>query len=396
VTVRAHAGTRLSRPARSGAGVAAGGPAETPSTPARTFLAQLSVELLLGGGLGSGIGALVGVAAGVLEREGLVGPLIAIGALTGFTVGVLAVVTGREILPRLQAFPLPVRGSLMFLSLAGGAFAATGLGFWIYPWFALHSYRSVLLVGSINGLLALVAGSVVFLYEDLARRLARTREMLAAERLEQAHARERAARAELKALQARINPHFFFNALNTAAAFVTEDPERAERLLERFAELFRYAFRKGREESVPLDEEIEFIRNFLEIERARFGDRLKTDVRVEREVAAVRIPPLILQPLVENAVLHGRDPETGAGAIRVTARARGGGGLIIEIEDRGAGPGAAAESLPRGHALENIAARLAATRGGSLTIEPGGGGRGTCARLVFPGTSEQSHEEQLP
>ncbi len=362
---------------------------------ARRFLAQLSVELTLGGGLGSGIGALVGVAAGVIEREGIVGPLIAIGALTGFTVGVLAVVTGREILPRLLAFPLLVRGTLMFLSLAGGAFAATGLGFWLYPRFAIHSYRAVLLVGSINGLLALVAGSVVFLYEDLARRLARTREMLAAERLAQAHARERAARAELQALQARINPHFFFNALNTAAAFVTEDPERAERLLERFAELFRYAFRRGRETTVPLHEEIDFIRHFLEIERARFGDRLTTEVRIEREAEAVRIPPLILQPLVENAVLHGRDPETGAGEVRVVARAAGSGGVVIEIEDRGVGPGEAGESFPGGHALENIAARVAATRGGTLTVESREDGRGTRARLVFPGPSGELSEERL-
>lgn len=364
--------------------VAEGSLAEDLSAGPRPFLVRLAIELGLGGWIGSLVGALVGGAASVLEQRGLSGPLIAIGAVTGLVVGVVAVLTGREILPRLSVFPLPVRGLLMVLSLVGGAFAATLIGFWLYPRFALYSFRGVLLVGSTNGLLALVAGAVVFLYEDLARRLARTRAQLLAERVAQAQARERAARAELQALQARINPHFFFNALNTVAAFVTEDPPRAERLLERFAGLFRYAFRKGSEETVPLEQELAFVRDLLEIEQARFGERVRVVVEVNDEVAREPVPPLILQPLVENAVLHGRDPESGDCRIVVRAGRNGDGRTVISVLDGGPGPGRALEELPRGHALENIAARVVASRGGSFEIRERVDVRGTEARIVLP------------
>ncbi len=351
----------------------------------RRLIYYLGMEMLLAGGLGAGVGLLVGILAAVLERGQLEGPLVAIGTVTGGVAGLVAAITGREVLPRLSAYSTPVRAVLGVLALVGGAFAATALVLWIYPRYVLHAWRYVLLVGGINGLLAVVAGVLVFAYEDLTRRLARTQEMLAAERLAQAHARERATRAELKALQARINPHFFFNALNTAAALVPEDPEWAETLLERFAGLFRYAFRKGGDRAVSLEEEIAFIRDFLEIEQARFGDRLTCSVEMDPGLEDVPVPPLILQPLVENAVLHGRDVETGQGDIQVAARAGKGGYLVISIRDHGPGPGEAGSGvLPRGHALENVSARVAATRRGRLLISKAPEGPGTLVQVVFP------------
>lgn len=367
-----------------------------PASGTGSLIARLSAELALAGSTGAGIGALNAVLASVLERGWAEAPLVILGALSGLVTGVIAVVTGREVLPRLQAFSLPVRALLMVLSLMGGAFAATLLGFWIYPWFVLRSYRAVVLVGTINGLLALVAGSLVFVYEDLARRLERTRAMLAAERVAQAQARERAAKAELKALQARINPHFFFNALNTATAYVMEDPAYAERLLERFAGLFRYAFRRGREREVSLEEEMTFIRDYLEIEKARFGDRLRFTVGFEETIGGRALPPLILQPLVENAVLHGRDPDTGEGSIEVRAFSTGKEATILEVRDHGPGPGELEEGLPRGHALENIAARIAAYRGGRLEIARADAAGGTRARIVLPPGGSVNDSQPAP
>jgi two-component system sensor histidine kinase AlgZ len=360
-----------------------------------TLAFRLAVELAVSGGLGAGVGALVGVLAAVLETGGLEGPLILIGTLTGGVAGAVAAITGREVLPRLSGFALPLRMGLGVLALVGGALIGMVLVLWVYPRYVLHAGRYVVLVVSINGLLALVAGVLVFVYEDLTRRLAQAQEQLAAERLAQAHARERAARAELKALQARINPHFFFNALNTAAALVTEDPERAETLLIRFSGLFRYAFRKGGEADVPLEEEIAFIEDYLEIEQARFGERLSCRVTMDDRVADEAVPPLILQPLVENAVVHGRDPETGQGLIEVMARPLRDGGAEIEIRDHGPGPGRAATGeLPRGHALENVSARVLATRGGELIIEAATDGPGTRVRVVFPPGNELEDEEE--
>jgi signal transduction histidine kinase len=363
--------------------------------PQRSLAYYLAVEMLVAGTVGAGVGALVGVLASMLERGQLEGPLVTIGTVTGGVAGIVAAITGREVLPRLSNYPMPTRIMLAILALLGGAFAATALSLWIYPRYVLHAGRYVLLVGAINGLLALVAGVLVFVYEDLTRRLATTRELLAAERLAQAQARERAARAELKALQARINPHFFFNALNTAAALVMEDPRWAEQLLERFADLFRYAFRRGGEAVVPLEEEMAFISDYLQIEQARFGERLQYAIEVDPRVAAEPVPPLILQPLVENAVLHGRDPETGQGMILVDARPSAEGQLVITVTDQGPGPGEAAGPLPGGHALENVSARVAATRGGCLSIAANEDGPGTRVTIVFPCASAEDEEEDI-
>lgn len=347
------------------------------------LLVHLALQGLLAGGIGSGLGALVGVMAAVADVGRMEAPLVGIGAVSGFFAGLVAVITGREVLPRLSAFSMAMRITLGVLTLLGGAFSATALGFWLFPRYGLHAPRVVLFVGSINGLLSLVAGLLVFVYEDMARRLASTREQLAAERLAQAHSRERAARAELAALQARINPHFFFNALNTAAALVSEDPPGAERLLERFADLFRYAFRRGGQDRVPLEDELTFIADYLEIEKARFGARLQYTVEIAPEVRQEPIPPLILQPLVENAVLHGRDRESGEGRVVVRAFRDGQNQTVLEVRDHGPGPGVA-EKRPKGHALENIAARLTVSRGGRLEIGPAPDGTGTSARVVFP------------
>ncbi|MFN7964196.1 MAG: histidine kinase [Acidobacteriota bacterium] len=344
---------------------------------------RYALELLLAGAFGGGVGALVGVIGSVLDVGTLEGPLVAIGAVSGMAAAITSLVAGREILPRFVTYGTFPRVVLVVLTLTGAAIASTLLGFWLYPIFSLHAGRSVLLVGAMNGVLTLVAGTLVYLYEDMAQRLARTQQMLAAERVAQVQARERATRAELLALQARINPHFFFNALNTAMALVAEDPSRAEQLLERFAGLFRYAFRRGGESLVPLEVEMNFIRDYLEIEKARFGERLSCGVWLDDAVRNELIPPLILQPLVENAVLHGRDPQTGQGRVDVNARRSATGGVELEVLDQGPGPGPAAEQWPAGHALENVAARIAAARGGRLEIAPAEG-RGTRARVIVP------------
>ena len=112
-----------------------------------------------------------------------------------------------------------------------------------------------------------------------------------------------AKQAELEALQARIRPHFLFNTLNTGAALVHERPEEAERLLLDLADLFRAAL--GGPRQIPLEDELSLARRYLEIEALRFGDRLTVDWHLPRELPAVTVPALSIQPLVENAVRHG-------------------------------------------------------------------------------------------
>ncbi|HRN61248.1 MAG TPA: histidine kinase [Luteimonas sp.] len=142
----------------------------------------------------------------------------------------------------------------------------------------------------------------------------------------------RAKQAELDALQARIRPHFLFNALNTGIALVHARPEATERLLLDLSDLFRAAI-SGREQ-VPLAEELSLTRRYLEIESLRFGERLEVrwEVPEEDEVPAVAIPPLSIQPLVENAIKHGIEPSRVGGLVSIGLR-RLDGAIAIDVRN---------------------------------------------------------------
>jgi two-component system sensor histidine kinase AlgZ len=128
--------------------------------------------------------------------------------------------------------------------------------------------------------------------------------------------------ARLAELQARIRPHFLFNSLNSAIALVREDPARAESLLEDLSELFRHALvEQG--EAVTLSEEVALARHYLAIEEVRFGDRLRVEWAIDPRAGAARVPPLVLQPLVENAVKHGVEPSAAGADIKISTQRRG-------------------------------------------------------------------------
>jgi two-component system sensor histidine kinase AlgZ len=161
------------------------------------------------------------------------------------------------------------------------------------------------------------------------------------------------ATARLAELQSRIRPHFLFNTLNTALALVRVDPARAEEVLEDLAELFRVAL-SDHGASVSLGEEVELARRYLAIEQIRFGERLTIDWQLDEQAASARVPPLLLQPLVENAVRHGVEPSDRGGTIRIRTRASRGRALISidnSLPDTPSQPG-------NGIALQNVRERL--------------------------------------
>jgi two-component system sensor histidine kinase AlgZ len=161
------------------------------------------------------------------------------------------------------------------------------------------------------------------------------------------------SRARLAELQSRIRPHFLFNALNTALALVRVDPTRAEGVLEDLAQLFRVALADAGE-SVSLDEEIHLAQRYLAIEKIRYGDRLQLSWDIDPRVGTARVPPLVLQPLVENAVRHGVEPSLHGARIWVQASVRRGQAVILvsnTVSDSPSTPG-------HGMALRNVRERL--------------------------------------
>lgn len=140
--------------------------------------------------------------------------------------------------------------------------------------------------------------------------------------------------SELKTLQAQINPHFLFNAINTIVSFMQFDPNKAKQLLISLADLFRKSLRSN-QDLVEVETEIAHIASYLEIERARFGDKLKVEYQLDDSINC-RIPPLILQPIVENAVIHGILPKKEGGTVVIRSK-RQGGEFHLEVKDNGIG-----------------------------------------------------------
>ena len=131
-----------------------------------------------------------------------------------------------------------------------------------------------------------------------------------------------ATAARLAELQARIRPHFLFNTLNSAIALVRADPAKAETMLEDLSDLFRRALQEPGE-SVNLGEEILLARRYLDIEQVRFGERLRVEWSLDPEADSARVPPLVLQPLVENSVKHGVEPSASGAHVKVSTQRRG-------------------------------------------------------------------------
>ena len=159
--------------------------------------------------------------------------------------------------------------------------------------------------------------------------------------------------ARLSELQSRIRPHFLFNTLNSAIALVRAEPAKAEALLEDLSDLFRHAL-VDQGESVTLADEILLARRYLDIEQVRFGERLQLEWALDVQAEEARLPPLLLQPLLENAVRHGVEPSPQGAQIRISTQRRGSTVVIKVTNTVPAGPG------PRGHgvALDNVRDRL--------------------------------------
>lgn len=190
--------------------------------------------------------------------------------------------------------------------------------------------------------------------------------------------------ARFNALQARIRPHFLFNTLNTAAALVHDRPDTAESALEDLADLFRATLKESRA-LVSLADEVELVRRYVAIEQLRIGERLTVQWHIDPAAEALGLPPLSLQPLVENAVYHGIEPLAGGGTVVVSAECRAG-CLWLAVEN----PRPSGRAHPSGDgnrmALANIRQRLAARFGDRADVRIDEGETVHRVTLVIPET----------
>jgi len=212
-----------------------------------------------------------------------------------------------------------------------------------------------------------------------------TTERLRAEEARATRAENLRTRAELEALRAQLNPHFLFNTLHSLMTLVRHDPVLAENALERLAALLRHTLMTMKDpEDVELSEELDFVENYLALERLRLGDRLRVEKRIQAETLACRLPPFTLQPLIENSIRHAISTQTRGGLLQINTERRNG-LLCIEVLDDG--PGAKPEDVEasNGIGVRVVRQRLLTRYGDQasfrLQTEPG---MGFSVRMEIP------------
>jgi sensor histidine kinase YesM len=280
------------------------------------------------------------------------------------------------IMPRVWLTSERVHVWARWLLRAASAFAASFMGVMIaclifvaLGWIPMRLYWAEFL-GSlkISIFLTVLTGGVICMYESMRGRLEETTLQLRTQELERERALKLATEAQLASLESRIHPHFLFNTLNSISSLIPEDPKRAEQLVEQMAALLRFSLDANHSGLVPLQREMKIVSDYLAIEQARFGDRLRFAIDTPPELGEAKVPPLAIQTLVENSVKHAISRSRAGGEIRVSI-ARQNGSLRVQVEDEG--PEFALNAVPSGHGLDVLQGRLAALFGveGRLALQ---------------------------
>ena len=245
------------------------------------------------------------------------------------------------------------------------------LGVWLVgqrvsTWIRFDSPQA--LVGS--AALALLISFVFFLFFNAKAR--------------QLEAEKRASEAQLRLLQAQMEPHFLFNTLANVLTLIDSDTARAKSMLESFTDYLRSSLGSMRRSDSTLGQELELAEAYLRLLQLRMDNRLRFRVEVDADVRRATLPPLLLQPLIENAIVHGLEPKIEGGEICIAAHVDGN-SLVLTVADDGLGPEVQARHRPgNGVAVENIRQRLAAHFGAAGSLTLAGRQPGTLATLRLP------------
>jgi sensor histidine kinase YesM len=230
--------------------------------------------------------------------------------------------------------------------------------------------------------ISLMFGLSISTYETMRFRLQAAALELRTRQVEQERAYKLLAESRLSSLESRIHPHFLFNTLNSIAALIPSDPVRAEDTVGKLASLLRFSLNANQSGLVPLSLELKIVRDYLEIEKTRFGQRIRYEIAVPEDMQDVRIPPLALQSLVENAVKHVAAKRTEGVSIQVTG-SREANRIHLEVIDDG--PGFSLEAITPEHGLGNLMGRLELLFGAAGELAVTRKGEKTAVRLAFPG-----------
>jgi LytS/YehU family sensor histidine kinase len=331
------------------------------------------------------------VVAAVLRGLGYpLGPTFQRALAHSATITVLATFTLSPVMRRLRPIGPAVLWLVLIPILLGVAVVGTGLSCGLLEVVGLGHSRNVAACVtdslSLNALLTATIGIAMVIYEAQRDRLDALTLEVRTRQLDQERANKMALEARLTTLESRLHPHFLFNTLNAISALVKEDPDEAERTVERLAALLRFSLDATQRGFVPVADELKIVADYLEIERTRLGERLSFALKVAPAVSSWMIPPLLVQTLVENSVKHAIAPRPSGGHIRVDASAHNG-QLVIGVWDDG--PGFSADAIVPGHGLDNLKGRLAARFGAAATITIAPRDGGTLVTVVMPRTAHE-------
>jgi len=247
--------------------------------------------------------------------------------------------------------------------------------------FTIHMSNPLLYL-MIVAALSIIFGLAFTAYENISCRLEETASRLADKEVQAQKLLRLKTEAELEALRARVNPHFLFNTLNSIVSLIPVDPMKAEEVVQRMSNLFRYILSAGDRGLVPLREELDIVGEYLEIEKVRLQGRLDYEVDAEDSLDGAMIPGMLLQPLVENSVKYGVAPKRDGGRIEVRCLRRGD-RCSITISDTG--PGFKAESTQEGFGISGVRQRLELNYPNNHEFDVSAG-NGVIIRITIPAT----------
>ncbi|MEK6744227.1 MAG: histidine kinase [Nitrospirota bacterium] len=268
----------------------------------------------------------------------------------------LAVLPVYQRATRLRTQVLIVAAAVIAGSIIGTLLGALANGFRPIQFFQEHFGYFTQVI-----LFALLFGFVIsYIFISLS--------VISEEKIKRLEVEKAAMEAELRLVQSQMEPHFLFNTLANVRSLIDSDPRRAGDMLETFVAFLRTSLRTSRERTVPLVQELDVVKNYLDLFTMRMGSRLRYKIELPEALRGVRIPPLLIQPLVENAVKHGLEPSIDGGEVTIAAE-RADGRIRIKVTDSGVGIREAAGGS--GIGLDNVRRRLAIMYGelGRLVIE---------------------------